>query len=147
MLVKFIIDGQQFEVDDQEELRIDSENIDKERVRFAVRKSWFATASAQYSVKKDELYHQLKVLKSMLFKEYKEKKGVDGKLPSDSTVENLVLADERYSKLLSEYFVIGDVAGKLSAIVDAFNDKKDMLLEISRDRRREMDLEVSGGTG
>lgn len=83
----------------------------------------------------------------MLFKEYKEKKGVDGKLPSDSTVENLVLADERYSKLLSEYFVIGDVAGKLSAIVDAFNDKKDMLLEISRDRRREMDLEVSGGTG
>lgn len=144
MIVKFKLDGVEYVVDVEKEMEINVSSLDEERIKHASRRAWLGVASVRYKVHAERLYHELKILKAKLAKEYRSWASQNQTRVTESMVEENVLTDERYLNLLEEYFEVSKIAEELSKVERAYDDRKDMLLEISRDRREEMRLDRDG---
>jgi hypothetical protein len=131
--------GKQVSLDMGRDLQVDEQNLSKEFAEQAARYGYLAVITEMAFAKRDELEHELDQEKA---RAYHRLKGGDylvlfGLKPTEDGLKHAVRIDETVVALQSAYLKARHDAGTLYAFKSAFEQRKEMLISLGADQRKE----------
>jgi len=136
------IGDKEYKTNYQEEIKISRETLDDDMIVQSALYAWYAVLAAmldeEVGIKK--LKHE--VSEAQLYDEYRRKLQDEGVRVTEKAVESAVKQDERYISSSLELAEAKKNKKVFDAIVEAFEHRKEMLINLGAKFRREMDGDV-----
>lgn len=133
----------------KEEISIDMVNLDSAMTSHAGLELHYATQSAHARFQYEKVKSLVEILEAKLDAEVRESLSESAassgkKAPTEASIKAAVLVDKRYVAARSRLIEAQHIWKLCEAAENSFRSRKDMILEIARDRRkeREGDLRV-----
>lgn len=101
----------------------------------------YATLTVQARRQYERLKHAFEILEAKLYAEYRVSLE-EGKKPTEASIRNALVADKRWSGAQARLIDAQSIWKTCEAAENALMQRKDMILEIARDRRREREGEL-----
>lgn len=95
-------------------------------------------AKSQY----DAIKSRMEILEAKLDSHYRTGLAEDGKKPTEAAIKNAIVADEKYAILQKRVLAAYEVWRCCAIAEEAFSHRKDMILEMARDRRKEREEQL-----
>lgn len=126
-----------------EDIAIDRTDLDGEFLTHSDKFAYYAglaelalARSERVKFELDVLYAQLDVEKRQQFATYNESLDAKSKLKqTEKMVENEVIGDARYAEKMNEYLELKKTAAILNRAREAFNHRKEMLVQLASNSR------------
>lgn len=136
--LKTFIDNKQLKV----EIGIDMTNLDQAMITHAGLELHYATQTANARHQYERVKSAVEILEAKLDAEMRDTLAATAeaekkKAPTEAAIKAAVLVDKRYSGAKSRLNEAQYIWKLCEAAENAFHSRKDMLLEIARDRRKE----------
>ena len=137
-MLKTFIDGNQLKL----EVGIDMTNLDQAMVTHAGLELHYATQTANARYQYERVKSVVEILEAKIDAEMRDVLALAAevekkKAPTEAAIKAAVLVDKRYSSAKSRLHEAQHIWKLCEAAENAFRSRKDMLLEIARDRRKE----------
>ena len=144
--LKQFIDDTKVKVD----ISINTADLDSAMIQHAGLEWHYATQTAHARYQYERIKSAVEILEAKLDAEYRESLAAaaegDGdkkkKAPTEAAIKATILADRRYASAQSRLHESQHIWKLCEATENAFRSRKDMLLEVARDRRKEREGEL-----
>ena len=101
---------------------------------------------AEQTVKARRQYDRLKnafeILEARLDGEYRESLGGGAKKPTEASIRNALVADKRWSGAQAKVIEAGSIYRYCEVVENAMSQRRDMILELARNQRKEREGEL-----
>lgn len=132
--LKEFIDGDQVKAD----LSINLSDLDSMMIEHSALELHYAMQTANARRQYERVKNAVEILEAKIDAEMRDSMVTeDKKKPTEAAIKAAVLADKRYSAGQSKWINAQYILKLCEAAESAFSSRKDMLLEIARDRRKE----------
>lgn len=142
--LKNFIDDKQVKVD----ISINTADLDSTMIQHAALELHYATQTAHARFQFERIKSAVEILEARLDAEHREAlnappaEGEKKKAPTEAQIKAAILTDKRYAAAQSKLFEAQHIWKLCEATENAFRSRKDMLLEVARDRRKEREGEL-----
>lgn len=126
------IDGEQVKRD----ISINTADLDTAMIEHPALELHYSMQTAHARRQYERLKSAVEILEAKIDAEVREK-WVGEKKPTEASIKAAVLADKRYSSAQSKLIDAQHIWKLCEATENAFHSRKDLLLEVARDRRKE----------
>lgn len=121
-------------------IRIDAHDLESEALEHASKFSRIAAISEEASSEARYAKTRLDIARAKLDADIRRDFATDGgKKPTEGAIENMITMDEHIISLKEELLEAERAAGIIMAFKQAFAARRDMIVEIMRNRRKEQD--------
>jgi hypothetical protein len=121
----------------EEKLKIDREDLDVELLQQAQNAFHAGEGAGIHIAKRDSFEYRLKKADATAYKFHRERLIAEGEKSTEKVLEAEVRTDADYNTVLKAYLTQVKRAARWQALTRAFNDRRDMLKELSaRERSR-----------
>lgn len=145
-----IIDTDQIKKD----IAINPTDLDTDLIQHPSLQLHYAIKTAGARRAYERLKSGVEILEAKLDSSYREKLGDGTKKPTEAAIRNAVVADPAYASAQTKLIDAQHLWKMCEAVESSFHSRKDILLEVARDRRKEkegalrvMDLEHTAASG
>ena len=128
----------------QDVVNIDMKVFNDELANQATLVSWFGTVLAEAIASFEELKDKRERTSASLYLQYKEDADKSGTKITEAKLANMVLVAEDYKIVTKEYRDMKRQVGLLKSLALSFEHRKDMLIQLSANFRKEL---LSGDYG
>lgn len=138
------IDDKQVKVD----ISINTADLDSVMIQHAALELHYATQTAHARFQYERIKSAVEILEAKLDAEHREllnapaAEGEKKKAPTEAQIKAAILTDKRYSAAQAKLIEAQHIWKLCEATENAFRSRKDMLLEVARDRRKEREGEL-----
>lgn len=133
-LIIFKFAGKEYRIDPNEELAIEETMLSAELARQASKQAWIGVVAAMGRVLESKRKYEVDVVKAELGKEIRQ---AAAKKPTEPALKAAVQRHPRHKEAFGRYLQAMELAGKLSALENAFRTRDFDLRELSSRRRGE----------
>ncbi|MPS48474.1 hypothetical protein [Methylobacillus sp.] len=98
---------------------------------------YYASLTVQARRQHDKWKNAAEILESQLYSHYRTEMSAAGAKVTEAQIQAAVKTDARYSKVYSNIIEAQSIWRMCEAAENAFNQRKDLILELARDRRKE----------
>lgn len=127
------IDGDQLKKD----VAINFADLDSAMSQHASLYLHYAGMTVQARRQYDRLKNAFEILEAKLDAHYRTEFGNEGKKITEGAIRQALVADARWSSAQARVIEAGSIWRMCEVAENSFNQRKDMILEIARDRRKE----------
>ena len=129
---------EKFDFETRETLGIDRDNLDEEIAKQASTCSWFLVQRAKAAAMIADVEAEIKDMEAVLDPKIRAKAKEDGEKITEAGIKAAMQRDEQRGSLKEKFRKLMAAEGLLGAFVDAFRQRKDMLVSLGFSRRQEM---------
>lgn len=119
------------------DLAINPTNLDDAMLNHASIYIHYATQTVNARRQFDRLKSAFEILEARLDGEIRNSAATDGKKITEAGIKSAMVADKRWSGAQSKVIEAGSIYRYCEVVENAFCQRKDMILEVARDRRKE----------
>lgn len=121
----------------KEDVRVDALNLDDALMNHASMFVHYATQTVSARRKYERTKVALEILEAQLDARKREEAASDGKKTTEALIRNLIVSDPQYAAMTSR-LIEAQAQWRLCEVAEsAFVQRKDLILEVARDRRKE----------
>lgn len=132
--LKTFINGDQVKAD----ITINTADLDSAMIEHAGLELHYAMQTAHARRQYERIKAAIEILEAKLDAKFRESLAADGlKKPTEASIKAAITADPSYSSGASKLIDAQHIWKLCEATENAFRSRKDMLLEVARDRRKE----------
>lgn len=129
------------------DISINTADLDSEMIQHAALELHYAMQTAHARYQYERIKSAVEILEAKLDAEYRESLAAAAesekkKGPTEAAIKAAVLVDKRYASAQSRLHESQHIWKLCEATENAFRSRKDMLLEVARDRRKEREGEL-----
>jgi hypothetical protein len=119
------------------DISINITDLDDAMISHASMYVHYASLTVQARRQYDRLKNAFEILEARLDKFHRDQFAAEGKKVTEGAIRQALVADPRWSRAQSRVIDSGSIFRMCEAAEDALVQRKDMILELARDRRRE----------
>lgn len=131
--LKRFIDPEQLKAD----VAINPTDLDTAMIQHASLYVHYATNTVAARRQFDRIKNALEILEAQLDAEYRESLAAEGKKVTETMITNSIKSDKRYVSAITKQIEAQSIWRLCEVSENAFIQRKDLILEIARDRRKE----------
>lgn len=124
------------------DVTVNPNDLDNAMMQHASLYIHYATQTVNARRQYDRLKNAFEILEARLDGEYREQFASEGKKVTEAVVKNAIIADKRWSGAQSKVIEAGSIWRMCEVVEEAMSQRKDMILEIARDRRKEKEGQI-----
>lgn len=121
----------------REDVAIDITDLDSAMVSHPSMYVYYATQTVNARRQYDRIKHAVEILEAKLDAEYRATLADEGKKVTENMVKNALVADKRWASAQAKLIDAHGIWKLCDVAENAFMQRKDLILEIARDRRKE----------
>lgn len=131
--VKHFIDSEEVRND----IRISSVDLDEMMMRHPSLAYHYANKTISAKAQSDYFQDRMELLEAALYGEYKTTLSVGGSRATETAIKNAIILDTRYQTMQKKVREAQSELAACKAAENAFDHRRELILEIARDRRKE----------
>lgn len=124
-------------------IKIDPSQIQNNLLEHAANFAWFAVLHSKAQSKRERLKFELKVLEAELDKNIRAQAYELGKKITEKEIEMKIMSNPSYKEKMSDFLTAREEEDLLDAIVQAFIQRKDMLVSFVSLQKEELKAGIS----
>jgi hypothetical protein len=141
--LKFSLGGKQVVYDLQKEVEIDGERINACIIEQPTKFAYIATVHAGYKGAAEGAKVKLDLVYSKMDALIRQAAAEGGEKITEAVVTSRIKQSNKYLEAMQTYEELSNIERQLSVAVEAFRQRKDMLITLASNMRAEMDNQLS----
>ena len=128
-----------YDCDLEKDLGISRETLSDDCVRQSSFFAWYSVLAENAKAERDRAKERIGVVKAEVDQEIRAKKEAEGKKTTENMLSQLIELDERYRQAVDAHLDASRIYGILSVAPQAFEHRRDMLITLGANMRKEHD--------